>query len=383
MFRKSSRNNAIGLPFLLLPILLLGSFFSRFAAGQNTTSNPITMQTAGLAGGAMDLSSHGVGSSVFVSVREPNGLPVMQNATVRLSCPLANVNASGPTNESAQTEFTNVPPGDCFVEVSAPGYRTSRERTVVAQSITTFHQYIYVYLHSASEVAVNNSRVPLSLDVLKEMDKGTEALHNNRADDARKHWLKAAERAPENPDVQYLLGTLESSQNNIVAAKSRFERAIALSPTHEQSLLALGELQLRNNQSTEATATLKRALQVNTMSYRAEFYLAQAYLQQRDYAMARAHAQRAVELGGNKQPMAHVLLGQALAADGDRNAARHEFEALIHDFPNDPTAAVAKEDLASLERPATAIAVHITLPFRRGRKTGPHRTSSGGELGSC
>jgi tetratricopeptide (TPR) repeat protein len=321
------------------------------------------MATAGIAGSAMDVSSHGAGSSVFISVREPNGLPVTGNATVKLSCPLANVTASSPTNGSAQTEFTNVPPGDCFVEVSAPGYKTSRERTVVAQTMASIHQYVYVYLHSASEVVSNNSRAPVSLDVLKEMDKGTEALHNNRADDARKHWLKAAERAPENPDVQYLLGTLESSQNNVAAAKSRFERAITLSPTHEHALLALGELQLRDNQATEATATLKRALQVNTMSYRAEFYIAQAYLQQQDYANARAHAQRAVELGGNKQPMAHALLGQALAADGNRDAARHEFETLIHDHPDDPAAAVAKEGLANLEKSSTAtLAVHTNLP---------------------
>jgi tetratricopeptide (TPR) repeat protein len=311
----------------------------------------------------MDASSHGAGASVLISIREPNGLPVTGNATVKLACPLANVTASSLTNGSAQTEFTNVPPGDCFVEVSAPGYKTSRERTVVAQTQASFHQYVYVYLHSASEVAVNNSRAPVSLDALKEIDKGTEALHNNRADDARKHWLKAAERAPENPDVQYLLGTLESNQNNTASAKSRFERAIALSPTHEHALLALGELQLRDNQATEATATLKRALQVNTMSYRAEFYIAQAYLQQRDFAMARAHAQRAVDLGGSKQPMAHALLGQALAADGDRDAARHEFETLIHDYPNDPAAVVAKEGLANLEKKTTAsVTVRTNLP---------------------
>ena len=331
----------------------------------------------------MDLSSHGVGSSVFVSVREPNGLPVTQNATVKLSCPLGNVSASSPTNESALTEFTNVPPGDCFVEVSAPGYRTTRERTVVAQSITSFHQYVYVYLHSASEVTANNARVPLSLDVLKEIDKGTEALHNNRADDARKHWLKAAERAPENPDVQYLLGTLEFSQNNVAAAKSRFQRAIALSPMYEHALLALGELQLRDNQAAEATVTLQRALQVNTMSYRAEFYIAQAYPAAARLCELERTPNAAVDLGGSKQPMAHVLVGQALAAEGNYDAARHEFEALIHDYPNDPAATMAREISSFGKIPhCNSRSVYESARFGRSRKTPTGRVASRGFLGS-
>ena len=310
-------------------------------------------QSEGIRGSEMDaamLASSGF--KLYVSVREPNGLPVTENATVKLSCPLNNVNVSGPTKDTAQTEFAHIPAGDCFVEVSAPGYKTSRERAVITQATASIPQYLYVYLHSTSETA-NSARTPISTGVLKEIDKGTEAMHKNRADEARKHFLKAAQSAPQNPDVQYLLGQLESSQNNTDAARSRYEQAIALSPAHEHALLALGELQLHSQNAGNAAATLEKAVQANTMSYRAHFYLAAAYVQQRKFADAKSHAQRAIELSGDKLPMGHALLGEILAAEGDQAAARREFDLVLHNYPNDPAVAVAKGGIDELGKPAS------------------------------
>ena len=298
-------------------------------------------------------------SNVYVSVREPNGLPVTESATVRLSCPLAGVNMSGPTKDTALAQFSNIPAGDCVIEVNAPGYKPAHERALVADSLMSRNQYVYVYLHLASESATGG-RTQVSLNVLKEMDKASEAMHKNHADDARKHLLKAADSAPQNPDVQYLLGTLEARQKNNDAASARFERAIALYPAHEHALLALGEIQLRSKQVPEATATLEKAVHANTMSYQAQFYLAAAFLQQRNYASAKPHAQKAVELAGEKIPMAHALLGEILAGEGDRDAARHEFEVVIHDYPKDPAAAVAKGDLGDLDKPANAVISHVS-----------------------
>jgi len=69
-------------------------------------------------------------SNVYVSVREPNGLPVTESATVRLSCPLAGVNLSGPTKDTALAQFSNIPAGDCVIEVNAPGYKPAHERAL-------------------------------------------------------------------------------------------------------------------------------------------------------------------------------------------------------------------------------------------------------------
>jgi tetratricopeptide (TPR) repeat protein len=317
-------------------------------------------------------------SNVYVSVREPNGLPVTESATVRLSCPQAGVNLSGPTKDTALAQFSDIPAGDCVIEVNAPGYKPAHERALVADSLMSRNQYVYVYLHPASESATAGGRTQVSLNVLKEMDKATEAMHKNHADDARKHLLKAAESAPQNPDVQYLLGTLEAVQKNVDAARARFERAIALYPAHEHALLALGEIQLRDNHPVEATATLEKAVQANTMSYQAQFYLAAAFVQQRNYASAKPHAQKAVELAGEKIPMAHALLGEILAGEGHRDAARHEFEVVIHDYPKDPAMAVAKNDLRDLDKPADAVTSHVSA----ADSAAANERSAGADLGA-
>jgi hypothetical protein len=62
----------------LLTLLFFGS-----AAGQST--NPIGAQTEGIRGSEIDaamLASSGF--KLYVSVREPSGLPVTENATVKL-----------------------------------------------------------------------------------------------------------------------------------------------------------------------------------------------------------------------------------------------------------------------------------------------------------
>lgn len=343
-------NDRTRLAFRSIPgLIFLALSFAGRAAGQQDQG---PAQLGGINSHPGDNVRGASASNVWVSVREPNGLPVTESATVKLSCPMVGVNLSGPTKDTALAEFSNIPAGDCVVEVSAPGYKTAQERALVADSLMSRNQYVYVYLHLASESGVGSARTQVSLNVLKEMDKGTEAMRKNHVEDARKHLLKAAESAPQNPDVQYLLGTLESTQKNTDAARARFERAIALYPAHEHALLALGELQLRGKNVAEATATLERAVQANTMSYRAQYYLAAAYLQQRNYTKAKSHAQKAIELGVEKIPMAHALLGEILAGEGDLYAARREFEGVLHDYPKDPAAAVAKQDLRDLENPA-------------------------------
>jgi tetratricopeptide (TPR) repeat protein len=348
--------------------LLKLSSLTRLFAGP-----PLMLLFAGLAAAQADLGPAQMGaidshpgdsvrqasaSNLYVSVREPNGLPVTESATVKLSCPLVGINMTGPTKDTALAQFSNIPAGDCVVEVSAPGYKAAHERALVVDSLMSRNQYVYVYLHLASENGSNSARTQVSLDVLKEMDKGTDALRKNHDADARKHFLKAEASAPQNPDVEYLLGTLESRQKNADAARSHYERAISLSPVHEHALLALGEMQLKNKQVPEAVATLERAVQANAMSYRAEFYLAAAYLQQRNYSAAELHAQRAIKMGQDRIPMAQALSGEILADQGNRDEARKQLEFVLHDFPNDPAAAVAKKDIADLDKPASTETVH-------------------------
>src|SRR6266436_1610619 len=237
-------------------------------------------------------------ANLYVSVRESTGLPVSANALVKLSCPLAGIDVSGPAQGTgAQVQFHNVPAGDCNIEVSAQGYRTAKDRTEITQSLTSHNQYVFIYIHPESESAEAAARPPaVPLGLIKEMDKAMEAMQKKRDADARKHLDKAARISPTNPDVAYLQGMMEVNQRNFPAAEQFFQKAANSSRSQERALLGLGYVQVETNQPAAAVQTLQKALQMNTASERGHLLLANAYAQLHEYSKAKEHAQRAAAL---------------------------------------------------------------------------------------
>jgi len=130
---------------------------------------------------------------------------------------------------------------DCNVEVTSDGFKRAKERVTVNQAVVTRDQYVFVYLHPESEVAVSGVRPVVTPNLLQEMDKSAEAIRKSKLADARKHLDKALRISPNNPDVLYLNGLLDMNQANLPEAERQFQRAVSIYPTHERSLLALGK----------------------------------------------------------------------------------------------------------------------------------------------
>ena len=277
---------------------------------------------------------------------------------VKLSCPLAGVDVSGPAKgTSTQVQFHNVPAGDCNIEVSAQGYRTAKDRTEVRQSMTSQNQYVFIYLHPESESMAASARPPIvPPGLIKEMDKAMEAMQKKRDADARKHLDKAARISPTNPDVAYLQGMLELDHHNLPVAEQFFQKAVSSSHSQERALLGLGYVQVQMNQAAAAAQTLEKALQINTSSERGHLLVANAYAQLHEYSKAKEHAQRAAALNSENAPSARTLLAQILAAEGNREAAKLEFEGVLREHPKSPSASVARDSLASLEKSTPGMA---------------------------
>jgi tetratricopeptide (TPR) repeat protein len=335
------------------------------ASAAEAQDDPTRVGDPNFSASAFVAGLRGPGSNVMVSVRESTGLPVSANATVRLSCPLAGLDLTGPARgASAQIQFLSVPVGDCDVEVSAPGYKTYKDRTEVVPSVTSVNQYVYVYLRPESESAVASTRPPIvPFGAMKEMDKAVEAMQKKRDAEARKHLEKAARLAPANPDVAYLQGMMEVDHRNFPAAEQFFQKAVNSSGSQERALLGLGYVQVQLNQAAAAAQTLEKALQINTASERGHLLLANAYAQLRDYAKALEHAQRAAAFNSENAPSARTLLAQILAAQGNREGAKLELEGVLREFPKAASASVARESLASLEKSSSGNAAKAAVPM--------------------
>jgi tetratricopeptide (TPR) repeat protein len=304
-------------------------------------------------------------ANVYISVREATGLPVSAKAMVKLSCPLAGVDVSGPAQGTgAQVQFHGVPAGDCNIEVSAPGYQTAKDRTEVTQSLTSHNQYVFIYLHPESESAATSARPPVvPLGLIKEMDKAMEAMQKKHDADARKHLDKAAKISPTNPDVAYLQGMMELDHHNLPVAEQFFQKAVSSSSSQERALLGLGYVQVQLNEAKDAAQTLEKALQMNAASERGHLLLANAYAQLHDYAKAQEHAQRAAAFNSEYAPSSRTLLAQILAAQGNREGAKLELEGVLREYPKSPSASVARDTLASLEKSATGSTTEAAVPM--------------------
>jgi tetratricopeptide (TPR) repeat protein len=292
-----------------------------------------------------------------VSVRETTGSPLPASAVVQLS------NLSGPiltalTVNSATAMFPNIAAGEYDIEVSSAGYKTSREQVSVFSGASNYT--VYVYMHPESEAVVVRGAAPgkpvMSPRLQSEVDKAFDKMRRGEFDSARTHLEKAAKMAPGNPDVQYLLGILEYTQQHYDVARTKFETAISLFPKHERALVALGELLLRAGHAGRAAESLEKAYLIDGADWRMHFLLAYAYATQKQYEKARPHAERASELGRERGVPARLLLAQILVAEGEANEAKTQFNAILRDVPNDSAAAVAKAELAKFEKPAMVAA---------------------------
>jgi tetratricopeptide (TPR) repeat protein len=293
--------------------------------------------------------------SVYVTVREANGMALDHSADVSLNCPLAGLSLSGPTKDTSQAQFMHIPTGDCMVDVTAPGFKPAKERITINETVVTRIQYVFVYLHGESEVQGTAARPVVTPGLLQEMDKSAEAIRKSKGADARKHLDKALRISPNNPDVLYLDGLLALSQNNFADAKQHFQRAVSVYPSHQRSLLALGEVEVKLNENEPAAQTMETLLRQDSASWRAHLIAAAAYAQIQNYSKAEQHAERAMSLSGANSGAAQLLLGQILAAEGNRDGARKELQNLLNNRPNDPAAASAKETLANLDKTTTTV----------------------------
>ena len=347
-----------------LCLLVLLCVRSAYSQGDDTRSpTDIINPNMGVSSSALVLSASG--SSVFVGVRETSGIPLAQPAMVKLVCPLAGLELSRPAKDGGPiAQFVHIPAGECNVEVSASGYKPAREHTEVLQSVTNRIQYVYVYLHPESESAAAAARPPVvPLGLIKEIDKAMEAMQKKRDADARKHLDKAARMSPANPDVAYLQGMVELDQRNFPAAEQFFQKAVNSSLAQERALLELGYVRVESNQPAAAVQTLEKALQINAASERGHLLLANAYMQLREYPKAQEHAQRAAAFNSENTASARTLLAQILAAQGNREGARLEFEGVLREYPKSPSASVARNSLASLAKTMPESTPEVAVPL--------------------
>jgi len=256
-----------------------------------------------------------------VQVHGPDGAPLNSMAVVTLYAS-SGLPVSTATTKGTRALFTQLAAGQYYVEVEAPGYWKTRKDATVQPTLSDNVVTVSLTPAVAGSAPPVYSHTPLlTPDVQKDLNKGIAAMRANNLDAAQKVLKSVVKRAPNHPDVLYVMGMLADKKGNTAEAQSYWEKAISFDPKSGLSLYALGQSYLHEGNYSKAGELGQKVLGLDPNSWKAHSLLASAAFRQDRYGEAVSHGERALELGKESAASISIVLAQALAVQGRRDEA--------------------------------------------------------------
>jgi len=289
-----------------------------------------------------------------VYVRYPDGSAFDQTVLVSLRAFAGGLLGTG-NMRGGIVEFNGLSTGRYTVEVVAPGYQKLTEDVQITVSGEHVQSYLLLTPNSPANPAAGPVGPPvMAPNAQKELSKALEALRENKPEDAKKHLEKVWRGASGNPDVNYAWGTYYAELKDWTKAKSYWENAVHIYPSHAFSLAALGQSALQDGDTPAAIGYLERAAEASPSSWRFQELLAGAYLEHQEYEQAQKHAERAIEFGKDRASLAQLVLAKALLKRNEPHRAEEALNIFLAEQPSGPPAEEATRLLAALRQPAAA-----------------------------
>ena len=198
---------------------------------------------------------------------------------------------------------------------------------------------------NGQEHAATKDLPVLAPKLQKELGKALEALQANKPAEARSHLDTVSGVAPNDANVNFLLGMYSAEMNDWVVARTYWEKVLAVNPSHLSALLALSYGLVHENKPGEAARYLNQAAEAEPTCWRIYALLAAARLREGLLDESIHQAERALELGHGQAEIVRPLLAQALQLQGDKGRAIQVLQTYLQNHPAD---AVAKEQLENL-----------------------------------
>jgi tetratricopeptide (TPR) repeat protein len=195
----------------------------------------------------------------------------------------------------------------------------------------------------------------------KEVQNALHDLQYGKIKSGEKHAQKAVQISPDNPYVEYVMGLTFLLTDRIKEAKPYLEKSVSLDSREAPALMALGTVRYRLGDAAGATTVLSKAVQLDATSWKSEWLLGASYLDQKKYQEALDHAKQALKLGKHQADEVKLVIAQAQAGLGQREAAADTFEAYASEFPKDPNMAKIREWITLLREPPQVVSKQMIL----------------------
>jgi len=286
-----------------------------------------------------------------------------RQSLVKLSNTTSHIITWQTTDERSEVGFGDLPLGHYEVEVSAVGYRAATKEFQALSSFTPINLEIALEKDPAAvQLNVTEGMPPKAR---KEAKHGVSALKSGKWDEANKRLGAAYKLAPEDPDVNFLLGYLYFQKKDFSRAADFLGSATNLSPHNVQALTLLGRLSLQQEDYGRAVSNLEKAVLTDSDYWVAHDLLAASYWKQQKYDKARDEAQLAISKGKGGATASQLVLGQALVNLGQRQEGIQALKDFVAATPKNPGVPQVKALIAQLEAapvPTNASASNVSLP---------------------
>jgi len=286
-------------------------------------------------------------AELSVTVRDSSGEAISAPASVRLYHDGVPSDQSAASHGRAFFVFRTL--GTYTLVVEANGYKAA-EKEVTVPVAMKYEIDVYVQRIPSSNETSGVPGKPLLAPKAKEaLDKGLQALGENKLKEAEKHVDEAAKLAPGHPDVLFVQGVLFLSQRNWTQAQSVLEKASQMDPNSARIFSALGMALTDQGKYEEAIIPLEKSLQLEASGgWETHWALGKAYYYRRQYDQALKTSQLALTESNGKAPQIELLVAQSLTAVGRYDDAAQTLRDFLKLHGDRPEAATARRWLDGL-----------------------------------
>jgi tetratricopeptide (TPR) repeat protein len=284
---------------------------------------------------------------IEVTIRDSSGEILSVPANVKLYW---NGTPCGEESTSnGRISFTMADLGDFTVMVEAAGYKSAQKDVKVAEP-DRYRVEVYLQRETSSSFALGAAGNPILAPKAKEaLDKGMQALRDDKLDVAEKALDQAMQLAPNNPNVLYMQGVLNLKKHQWTKAQSVLEKATQIDPNSARALAALGMALCNQKKYAEAIPPLEKSVQLDTASgWETHWSLAQSYYHSARFDEALKASQQAQAESNGQVPHIALLVAQALTAVGRYEESATVLRELLKSHSDGPEAVTARRYLERL-----------------------------------
>ena len=239
--------------------------------------------------------------------------------------------------------------GDFTVVVEAAGYKPGQKDAKIPEP-DKVQVEVNLERDTSSSFTRGAAGNPILAPKAKEaLDKGMQALREDKLDEAEKDLDEAIKLAPNNPNVLYMQGVLGLKKHEWTKAQSVLEKATQMDPNSARALAALGMALCNQKKYAEAIPPLEKSVQLDAASgWETHWSLAQSYYHSKRYEEALKFSQQAQTESNGQVPHVALLVAEALTAVGRYEDSANVLRELLKSHRDGPEAVTARRYLERL-----------------------------------